>query len=276
MFSRVAMITVPIFLCGLFASSAMGQPETHNSNQPTAAEIVKRMKHALEPGVPSVRVMTLRVNGAQGSAVQWKLALARAPVNASNWILTVMVLPSSWGEGIALLDEDTPSSTSAVEYIYLPAVKRVRRFTWLQAWEPFFGSDFSYQDFSFLRLGAHPKLKGIQIHNGTKCYSLEEAFINNPYYSNVATFVATATGLPVERDYYDLTGKLYKTERYEQIVTIQNVPTITRIVMTDVQMDTSSEIDVTSVKYDKEAPAKLFDPSKLPNAAADKFWESAM
>jgi len=187
-----------------------------------------------------------------------------------------MVLPSSWGEGIALLDEDTPSSTSAVEYIYLPAVKRVRRFTWLQAWEPFFGSDFSYQDFSFLRLGAHPKLKGIQIHNGTKCYSLEEAFINNPYYSNVATFVATATGLPVERDYYDLTGKLYKTERYEQIVTIQNVPTITRIVMTDVQMDTSSEIDVTSVKYDKEAPAKLFDPSKLPNAAADKFWESAM
>jgi len=67
MFSRVAMITVPIFLCGLFASSAMGQPETHNSNQPTAAEIVKRMKHALEPGVPSVRVMTLRVNGARPS-----------------------------------------------------------------------------------------------------------------------------------------------------------------------------------------------------------------
>jgi hypothetical protein len=44
----------------------------------------------------------------------------------------------------------------------------------------------------------------------------------------------------------------------------------------DVQASASSEIDVTSVKYDKEAPAKLFDRSNLPNAAADKFWKSAM
>ena len=34
MFSRVAMTTVPILLCGLFASSVMGQPVTPNSNQP--------------------------------------------------------------------------------------------------------------------------------------------------------------------------------------------------------------------------------------------------
>jgi len=83
-------------------------------------------------------------------------------------------------------------------------LKGVRRFTWLQAWEPFFGSDFSYQDFSFLRL------EPIQNSRAFKFIS--------PYYSKVATLVATASGLPVERDYYDLTGKLYKIERYEQIV----------------------------------------------------------
>jgi Outer membrane lipoprotein-sorting protein len=159
MFRRIAMTTVAILLCGLFASSVMGEPGTPNSNHPNAAEIVKRMKQALEPSVQSVRVITLKVNSAQGSALQWKMALARAQINDSNWILTVMVLASAWGEGIALLDEDKPSSTGAVEYIYLPAVKRVRRFTWLQAWEPFFGSDFSYRDFSFLRLGSSSRTR---------------------------------------------------------------------------------------------------------------------
>jgi hypothetical protein len=42
-------------------------------------------------------------------------------------MLTVMLLPSSWGKGIALLDEDKPSTTAASEYIHLPAVQRVQR-----------------------------------------------------------------------------------------------------------------------------------------------------
>jgi len=61
-----------------------------------------------------------------------------------------------------------------------------------------------------------------------------------------------------------------------KIVTIQNVPTVTKIVMTDVQMDRSSEIDVTSVKYEKAAPAELFDPNNLAHAASAQFWKSAM
>jgi hypothetical protein len=276
MLIRFVTPAMAILALAVFAAAGMGQERTDHSSKPGAAEVVNRMRQALEPTVPSVRVMTLKVYGQKGSVVQWRMAQARAEVNGSKWMLTVMVLPSSWGEGIALLDEDNPSSAGGVEYIYLPAVQRVRRFTWLQAWEPFFGSDFSFQDFSFPRLGGNAKVKGTGMHNGAECYRLEERLANNPYYSKVETWVAADTGLPVERDYYDLSGKLYKTERYEQIVTIQNVPTIMKIVMTDVQMDRSSELDVTSVKYDKAAPAKLFDPDNLPNAAGDQFWKGAM
>jgi hypothetical protein len=52
-------------------------------------------------------------------------------------------------------------------------------------------------------------------------------------------------------------------------------PTIMKIVMNDVQSGGSSEIDVSSVKYDKQAPAGLFDPKNLPQAASDAFWKSA-
>ena len=275
MLSRVATSMVAVLLLAMSISPGMGQESGNHSGQPDAAAIIKRMKQALEPGTPSVRVMTLRVNGPR-TTVRWRMAQARGEANGSKWLLTVMLLPSSWGKGIALLDEDKPLSTVASEYIYLPAVQRVRRFTPLQAWEPFFGSDFSYQDFSFPRFGLNAELKGTEMHNDIECYRLEEVLANNPYYSKIETWVATDTSLPVERDYYDLPGKLYKSEHFEHTVTIQNVPTITRIVMTDVQMDRSSEIDVTSVKYDKQAPADLFDPNNLPKAAANQFWKSAM
>lgn len=148
---RVVITSVlAILLLGVFTSAGMGQEQTGKSPNPDAASIVQRMRQALGPAAPSVRVMTLTINNRSGGSVEWKLAQARAQVNGTNSMLTVVLLPVSWGEGIALLDEEKPSS-KAFEHVYLPGVRRVRSFTPLEAWEPFFGSDFSYQDFSFAR-----------------------------------------------------------------------------------------------------------------------------
>jgi Outer membrane lipoprotein-sorting protein len=252
----------------------MTQEANGTFGKPNAASILNRMEQALEPKLPSVRVMTLTVKSARGSVVEWKLAQALADVDGTKWMLTVVLLPPS-AKGVALLDENKPPS-GAVEHIYLPAVQRVRQFTPLQAWEPFFGSDFSYQDFIFPRASDRVKLKGTETHDGAACYRLEEALSKNPYFSKVETWVAIDSGLPVERNYYDLQGKLYKAEHYENVMTIQNIPTITKVVMKNVQQGGSSEINVTSVKYDKEVPKKLFDPANLSKAADDQFWKSAM
>lgn len=48
-----------------------------------------------------------------------------------------------------------------------------------------------------------------------------------------------------------------------------------KIVMNNVQSGGSSEIDVSGVKYDKLAPAGLFDPKRLPDAASDSLWKTA-
>jgi hypothetical protein len=229
--------------------------------KPDAASIISRMKEALDPTLPSVRIMTLKVNATSSTPIQFRLGQARGEANGSKWMLTVVLLPHAWGEGIALLDEDRPPET-ALEYVYLPAVQRIRRFSPLEAWEPFFGSDFSYQDFSFPRSSSRVKFEDVEDHNGTSCYKLEEPLSSIPYYSKVDTWLASATSLPIEREYYDLQGKPYKSEQYERTLTIQNIPTITRVVMRNLQQSTSSEIEITSVKYDKEAPRMLFDPKK--------------
>jgi hypothetical protein len=267
---RVLTITVAILLLVISASSTR---TSALAAEPDVASIVKRMKQALEPGRPSVRVMKLKVNSSEGFAAQWTLGQARAQVNDADWMLTVVLKPAD-AKGIALLAKQQPGAV-VVLYSYLPAVRRVRELTPLAGYEPFFGTDFTYEDLSFARFGGHEKLDGTESHNGTQAYKLEEDLANNPYYSKVITWVAVDTGLPVERDLDDVDGKLFKSERFENIKTIDGVPTIMKIVMSDVQSGGSSEIDVTSVKYDKQAPAGLFDLKHLSDATNDSFWKTA-
>ena len=267
---RVLNLTIAILVLVAFAFAARADTP---AGEPDAASIVKRMKQALEPGRPSVRVMTVKVNSREGFAAQWTLGQARAHVNDTDSMLTVVLKPAG-ARGLAFLAIEKPGAV-AVEYSYLPAVRRVNEITPVAAYEPFGGTDFTYGDLGPVRLGGQEKLDGTETHNGVKCYKLEGAFANNPLFSKAVTWVAVDTGLPVERDYYDLAGKLYKSEHFEKIATIDNVPTIMKIVMHDVQMGGSSEIDVASVKYDKQAPAELFDPEHLPDAANDSFWKTA-
>jgi Outer membrane lipoprotein-sorting protein len=242
--------------------------------EPDAASIVKRMKLALEPARPSVRVMTLKVKSSGGFAAQWTLGQARAHVSGSDWMLTTVLKPAD-AKGITFLAKEKPGE-AAVEYWYLPAVHLVRELTPLAGYEPFFGTDFTYQDLSFVRLGGHEKLAGTETHNGVKAYKLEEALANNPYFSKAVTWVAVDTGLPVERDFYDVDGKLFQKESFEKVSTIDKVPTIMKIVMSNVQSGGSSEIEATGVKYDKQAPVELFNPKHLANVASDSFWKTAL
>ena len=79
--------------------------------------------------------------------------------------------------------------------------------------------------------------------------------------------------MPVERDFYDRAGKLFKTELCT-IETVDGVPTITKIVMKNVQSGGSSEMDVTKVIRNKQIPADIFDPKNLLHIADHPFWKT--
>jgi Outer membrane lipoprotein-sorting protein len=123
------------------------------------------------------------------------------------------------------------------------------------------------------KAGGGEKLTGAEPRNGKTVYKLEDHPINNPYYSKVISYVATDSLLPVERDFYDHAGRTFKTERCT-IETVDGVPTITKIVMNNVNSGGSSEIDVTKVIRNKPAPADIFDPKRLPEVLDHPFWKT--
>ena len=78
--------------------------------------------------------------------------------------------------------------------------------------------------------------------------------------------------LPVERNYYDPAGTLWKTELFEE-ETIDGVPTPIRIQMKDLQGKSSTEMRVSDVNYDAKIPDTLFDPMNLSTAANSPVWQ---
>lgn len=91
----------------------------------------------------------------------------------------------------------------------------------------------------------------------------------------VVTWIAADSFLPLERDDYDAADALWKVERFEDITVIGGVPTPLAIVMEDKQAGTSSELRVSSVRYDAQVPDGLFDPANLPKAADHPLWHPA-
>jgi len=251
----------------LFVGSAMAA-------EPDVPTIVKKMKQGLQGPENAVRLLTMKVNSSNGgTSVEWKMAQANGTANDARWILTVVLDPQG-AKGMAFLDRQKAHQTSTMKYIYLPATKRVMQYNPVQGYDSFFATDFTYQDLGFVALGGGgEKLVGTETREGKQVYKLEDHPINSPYYSKVVSYVLTDSMLPLERDFYDRAGRLFKTER----CTVENVdglPTITKIVMDNANSGGSSEIDVTKVIRDKQPPTDLFDPAHLSKVADHPFWKS--
>jgi outer membrane lipoprotein-sorting protein len=245
------------------------------ASAPSVPVIVQHMKQGLQGPDNSVRFMTMKVMSHGSTEAEWKMAQANGKADGAHWILTVVLAPAG-AKGMAFLDRQKLHATSTYKYVYLPATQRVLEYSPVEGYVPFFATDFTYQDLGFVALGGGgEKLVGTETHDGVQVYKLEDHPINSPYYSKVVSYVATDSMLPMERDFYDRAGRLYKTETCT-IEKVDGIPTITKIVMKNDNSGTSSEIDITKVARDKQPPAELFDPKNLPKVADHPFWKSAM
>lgn len=103
--SRVLNLAIAVLLLVAFVFTATAGA---SAPEPDAASIVKRMKQALEPARPSVRVMTLKVSSSEGFAAQWTRGQARAHVNDTDWILTAVLKPAD-ARGITFLAKKNPA-----------------------------------------------------------------------------------------------------------------------------------------------------------------------
>lgn len=103
-------------------------------------------------------------------------------------------------------------------WIYLPALKKSRRLVANNKKDSFVGSDFSYGDISLPKVDQYRhSLVKMETVDGVDCFVIEsvpasDAVRANSGYSKKVTWVRSDNFVETKVDYYDLAGRLWKTQ----------------------------------------------------------------
>lgn len=256
--TRATVLAVALVFPSLPASAA----------DPSASEIVKKMKAALEPPKASIRDMTLTLNQ-EGESSSFKMIQARKILSDGPRSLTVLTRPDA-ARGLGYLVQERAGKKDNVEFLYVPLVRRVRRLVPAENYNSFLDSDFTYGDMGFLPMDSTDRLIGSDPVDGKDAWKVESvpgSTVKQWYYSRYFTWIDKTTLLPIRRQFFSPAGEVFKTMTFESVTNVDGVPTPLKITMNNPAAKSSSVLEVTSVTYDAKLDDSLFTPAALSKAA---------
>lgn len=142
-------------------------------------------------------------------------------------------------------------------WMYLPALDLVKRIAASDERTSFVGSHFFYEDVS----GRTPSEDAHSLVEETEYYYVVKSTPKIPssvefsYYKN---WIYKASFLPVKTEFYDESGKAYRTYEVLSVENIDGFQTVTAAKMTDVRIGGYTEITYSDVQYNINLNENLF------------------
>jgi outer membrane lipoprotein-sorting protein len=158
----------------------------------------------------------------------------------------------SWSYDEAGKDDD--------QWIYLPALKKVKRISSDSKSDYFMGSDFTYDDLG----DRHPtddthKILREETVDGEACYVVESISKDDEYiYSRTVSWIIKDKWIGLKKEFYDEDEELLKTLTVKKYDKIKNYWTILSSKMHNVQKDHTTKMELANVKLDTGIPANKF------------------
>jgi outer membrane lipoprotein-sorting protein len=150
-------------------------------------------------------------------------------------------------------------------WLYLPAMRRVRRITGSGKNDDFMGTDFTYEDMGSRSLSKDTfTFKGEESIDGEACRVVEALpkDKSDPYGRRVVR-VRKDSHIIAAVDYYDRQNKLLKTLRVSGIQKIDNIWTALKMEMTNVQNKHATLIEMSEIKFNIPLDDTLFAVTTL-------------
>jgi outer membrane lipoprotein-sorting protein len=151
------------------------------------------------------------------------------------------------------------------QWIYLPALKRVKRISSDGKGDAFMGSDFSYDDLA----ERHPSrdthtIVGSETINGEACWIIEsKAKDSSEVYSKTISWISKERLTGFKREYYDSKGALLKTLTVQETKTVSGYLMITKTEMHSVRKNTRTRMQFDDLKLDTGITDDLFSERTL-------------
>lgn len=185
------------------------------------------------------RVRTIRQFTKDFGAMEKKIMFFKTPADVRNTSFM------NWSYDDENKDDD--------QWIYLPALKKIKRISSDSKSDYFMGSDFTYDDLG----DRHPsqdthKLIGEEMINGENCYVVESIPKDEDYmYSKTVTWIIKDKWIGLKKDFYDEDEDLLKTLTVRKFEQISGYWTILSTEMHNIQKDHRTRIQLSNVTLDK-------------------------
>ena len=146
------------------------------------------------------------------------------------------------------------------QWIYLPAIKRIKRISSDNKSDYFMGSDFTYDDLGDRKpTDDNNKIVKMEQMNNEECYVVESISKEEDYiYSKVISWVIKDKWVGLKREFYDEDGELLKTLEVKEIKNMDGILTIMKSVMTNVQKNHKTAIELEDVIYNTAVSDRQF------------------
>ncbi len=208
-------------------------------NRPTAKDGESDMKMTLINKKGGKRVRNIHQFYKDYGNVEKKILFFKSPADVKNTSFM------NWSYDDANKDDD--------QWLYLPALKKVKRISSSSKDNEFMGSDFTYADME----KRHPdedvhKLLKSEKFNGEDCWVVEATPKDeDDMYSKKVAWISKSKLLPMKMDYYDEDGELLKTLTINKIQKIGKYWVITDETMHNKQKNHKTHILISNMKVDQ-------------------------
>ena len=275
--AKMNIRTIPAIFIALvlLAGAAVAEtPKEIATESPSGMSCLVNMKNVLEPVEPTLRrVVLTSVTKVGKDEVIMGQAFKKFP-DGRRMILTILAPEGLKGMTNLYWEQDN----QVMIWTYSPAVRRIRKLEGgIGPEDTFLKTDFTYSDIGLIPLPKVCMLLEQSEHMGIKAYKVEEkvnkAQADTQGYSRIVTWVGVDSLLPLQRDYYDFAGRLWKSLFFKEVLNVNHKSTPLLIQMKNVQTGTYTNFKITALIDNAHLPDELFVPAKLANTSSSPLWE---
>lgn len=141
------------------------------------------------------------------------------------------------------------------QFLYLPALKRVRRIVTSQQSQRFVNSDFTYEDMKRLPVDDYTyEITGSEKVGGLDCYALETTpkKDTDSQYSRTESLISKKALLPVQIKYFNREGDHFKTYKVLELEKIEGIWTEMTVSMEDFDREHKTYIRTEDIDYNTD------------------------
>jgi outer membrane lipoprotein-sorting protein len=249
---KITTVIVAVIMATGFTSQAMAQELSGRDivekvyNQPTGEDQTSNLTMTLINKSGSERVRKIKQFTKDLGDVEKSIMFFQTPADVKNTSFM------SW-----TYDDESKSDD---QWIYLPALKKVKRISSDSKSDYFMGSDFTYDDLGDRKLDDDThKLIGNESIDGVDYYVVESTPKDEDYmYSKTKTWIRKDNFIGLKKEFYDEDGELLKILKIKKFVEISGFLVITSSEMENVQKNHRTTMILDHVEINTGIPASKF------------------